>query len=106
MNQSPITATTDFTDTNPLKGKAKYWVQPVLGEQALAASDAVEVDSEDTELHYRSIKFQGDYMPSKIAVADLDGDGNYDFVIKQPFSSIDPAEGLMRPDLHISWKRI
>lgn len=91
LNQSPITATTDFTDTNPLKGKAKYWVQPVLGEQALAASDAVEVDSEDTELHYRSIKFQGDYMPSKIAVADLDGDGNYDFVIKQPFSSIDPA---------------
>ncbi|MHC4736725.1 MAG: rhamnogalacturonan lyase family protein, partial [Planctomycetota bacterium] len=41
--------------------------------------------------YYASIKFQGDYRPQRIAVADLNGDGTYDFVIKQPSRGIDPA---------------
>ncbi|MFY9298567.1 MAG: silent information regulator protein Sir2, partial [Limnochordia bacterium] len=96
LTQAPITATTDFVDHNPAGGrKLQYWVQPVAQGRVLERSPLVVVDRGQKELHYRSIKFQGDYMPNKIAIADLDGDGSYDFVIKQPFSSIDPAH---RPD--------
>jgi len=92
LTQTPITATADFVDHNPTGGrKLKYWVQPAAKGQVFERSHFVEVDLDQKEQHYISIKFQGDYMPSKIAVADLDGDGNYDFVIKQPFRGIDPG---------------
>ena len=41
--------------------------------------------------NYRSIKLQGNYRPQRMGVGDLDGDGAYDFVIKQPAEGIDPA---------------
>jgi rhamnogalacturonan endolyase len=47
-------------------------------------------DAKDKQ-YYTSIKFQGDYRSQRIGIADLNGDGAYDFVIKQPSRGIDPA---------------
>ena len=37
------------------------------------------------------VKLQGNYSANKVAIADLNGDGIYDYVIKQPGWSIDPG---------------
>ena len=39
---------------------------------------------------YLRLKLKGDYTFQKVGIADLDGDGRYDYVIKQPHDNIDP----------------
>ena len=41
---------------------------------------------------YISLPLQGNYTFQKVGIADLNGDGRYDFVIKQPHDNIDPYE--------------
>jgi len=97
LNKNPITTTTDFVDTDvPRNGKATYWVQTVQNNKEVPVSEKVVCDP--NAIYSKgclSIAFQGNYTPSKIAVADLNGDGVYDFVIKQPGRGIDPGG---RPD--------
>jgi len=96
LNKELVAATTDFTDEQPLQGReCAYWVRPVLEGKELEHSEKVRLDGLKADAEHRScyssIKFQGNYAAQKIAVADLNGDGTYDFVIKQPALSIDPA---------------
>lgn len=48
---------------------------------------------------YVSIPLKGDYDFQKVGIADLDGDGKYEFIIKQPNFNTDPYQ---RPGY---WKR-
>ncbi|MHC4751084.1 MAG: rhamnogalacturonan lyase family protein [Planctomycetota bacterium] len=93
LNKAPLTATTDFIDEQPaLRRYNAYWVRPVLEGRELESSEKVLLKADVKEqTYYSSIKFQGDYRPQRIGVADLNGDGAYDFVIKQPSRGIDPA---------------
>ena len=101
LSREPVAITTDFIDQQPLPGRqCTYWVRPILDGKELEPSEKAilkaNADKENKEkLYCQSIKFQGDYLPQRIAVADLNGDGQYDFVIKQPDRGIDPAG---RPD--------
>ncbi len=93
LNKKPVVATTDFIDKKPVTGRESiYWVRPVINGKELGPSKKVllKADAKDKP-YYASIKFQGDYRPQRIAVADLNGDRTYDFVIKQPSRGIDPA---------------
>jgi len=93
LNKEPVVATTDFIDKKPVtEHESTYWVRPVINGKELEPSEKalLKPDSKDKP-YYASIKFQGDYRPQRIAVADLNGDGAYDFVIKQPSRGIDPA---------------
>lgn len=94
LNRDPIATTTDFIDTQPVLGRpCAYWVRPAVAGQELEPSEKARLNAEahQAKLFYASIKFQGSYVPQRIAVADLNGDGAYDFVIKQPSQGIDPA---------------
>ena len=93
LNKAPVFATTDFIDKQPAPGrKSAYWVRPVLKGTELGTSEkALLKANAGDRTYYSSIKFQGDYRPQRIGVADLNGDGAYDFVIKQPSRGIDPA---------------
>jgi len=75
LNQQPITRTTDFTDESAPVG-AEYSV----GTEFTAAVPFIK------------IPFRGKYSAQSVAVADLDGDGKLDYVIKQPSINIDPWE--------------
>lgn len=102
LNGKVITKTTDFVDTKPAIGKrCTYFVKPVVKGREGAASEAF-VLTEDAAEHpnYISIKFQGEYSANRIAVGDLNGDGKYDFVIKQPAASIDPGSPRRSPSTY------
>jgi len=93
LNPQPLAVTTDFIDRHPALGRqCTYWVRPVVAGRELEPSEKVRLGADAKERpYYTAIKFQGPYTPQRIAVADLDGDGAYDFVIKQPSQGIDPA---------------
>ncbi len=90
LNRKPITATTDFTDTEPSE-KASYRIVPRYGTRRLPASAETEVDL--TALRsgkpYTAIPVTG--RVGKLGVGDLDGDGEYDFVVRTPDTGVDPG---------------
>ncbi|MCX7886094.1 MAG: silent information regulator protein Sir2 [Verrucomicrobiae bacterium] len=73
LSATPITATTSFMDESAPQG-AEYSVN---GEFVAPAP-------------FVRIPFRGNYTAQSVAVADLDGDGKLDYVIKQPEINIDP----------------
>ena len=92
LNKEPLAATTDFLDESAQSGASAYWVRPVLEGKELEDSEKALLKTDTgAKSYYSSIKFQGNYTPQRIAAADLNGDGAYDFVIKQPSEGIDPA---------------
>lgn len=102
LNAAPLATTTDFIDATPPRGQdCVYWVRPVVGGkeqmESVVERATLKAGAKVTAL-YRTIKLQGDYSPQRVAVGDLNGDGEYDFVIKQPNSSVDPGIRQPAPD--------
>jgi len=102
LNPEPLTRTTDFLDTTAPMDKAnRWWVCPVIdgkeqapeGKAALAANAPVKP--------YIAIPLHGKYLCNKVAIADLNGDGQYDYIIKQPRQTSDP--GVWQPSTE-TWK--
>jgi len=93
LNKNPLIKTTDFIDKNLQKGKNySYWVKPVVNNKELAASEKAILRSDSFDkTYYKTIKLQGDYQAQRVGVADLNGDGNYDFVIMQGTGGLDPG---------------
>ncbi len=97
VNDEPIAATCDFVDGSPVLGlENTYAVIAVAGgaEGEHITSDPVTPSEEGRP--YISIPLQGDHDFQKAAIADLNGDGRYDYVIKQPNANVDPW--------HLYWK--
>ena len=86
VNSRPVSATTDFLDRKAPAGSS-YQVRAVASRKELPASRTVAT----LEKNYVSIPFQGNYPSQKVGVGDLNGDGAYDFVIKQPRQRTDPG---------------
>jgi rhamnogalacturonan endolyase len=97
LNARPIARTTDFVDTTAPLDRENAWSvravvdgreEPAAGEATLAANAAPQP--------YRAIRLRDDVRSvDRVAVADLNGDGAYDFVVKHPAGGIDP--GRIRP---------
>ena len=87
LTSEPIRKTTDFTDAAPPAAKAgEYIVRGVTGGREGPPGKAVRPGGGA----YVRIKLKGDDTFQKVGIADLDGDGRYDFVIKTPNANIDP----------------
>jgi len=92
LNATPIRQTTDFLDSSaPAAEMLDYSVRPVLNG-AEGEADSAATRAGETWRGYFSIPLLGDYTFQKAGIADLDGDGRLDFVIKQPADNIDPYE--------------
>ena len=93
VNAEPIRRTTDCLDPSaPKDAGVVYSVRAVLGGREGEPSPETPVAASDPRKPYLSIPLQGDYTFQKVGIGDLDGDGRYDFVIKQPNANIDPYE--------------
>lgn len=90
LTEKPILTTCDFIDRSPAPGKALYWVVPIAKGLKPIASERVEVEA-GKGLNYTSIRLKGHVKAGKVALADLNGDGAYDYIIRTPESNIDPG---------------
>jgi len=90
LNSKPITLTTDFVDSKPLTGVATYFVRPILNKKEGKDSEATSVDL-STSKNYSTIKLNGKDKAGKIAIADLNGDGEFDYIIRTPETNVDPG---------------
>ncbi|MGM0486331.1 MAG: silent information regulator protein Sir2 [Planctomycetota bacterium] len=98
LNQQPITQTTDFVDRHrDGSERSEYWVVPVVEDEEGQASRKVAVAGSSDKQDYQSIKLDGDHTFQKCGIADLNGDGAYDYVIKQPNSNVDPYVKYWKP---------
>lgn len=99
LTDKPLTVT-NFTDTQVELGKTyRYQVRAFIGKSEIGRSKEVAVTVTGAPKPYIAIPLQGKYRAQKVAIADLDGDGELDFVIKQPDFNVDPyqAPGYWKP---------
>jgi len=97
LNAEPIRQTTDFVDSQAAQGTEHAWfVRTVVGGREGPASPEAAATPSEKALPYISIKLDGNHTFQKVGIADLDGDGRYDFVVKQPHDNIDPYERYWR----------
>jgi len=92
LTRELISQTTDFIDSKPPGVKCEYLVAAVVGGQEQPLSPASSVDPAAPFTSYIARKLDGSQTFQKLAIADLDGDGRYDYVIKTPNSNVDPYE--------------
>ncbi|NQT85532.1 silent information regulator protein Sir2 [bacterium] len=93
LNKEPLRKTTDFIDASPPRGAAsRYVVLPILAGREGEPSDTATATPTDAPLPYIAHKFDGGHTFQKAGIADLDGDGRLDYVLKQPGDNIDPYE--------------
>lgn len=94
LNPSPLTATTNHVDTTANLGQANaYFVRPVVGGVEQAASASFTLPANAPTRQYLEIPLQlpagGTVMGSSytysagdVSVGDVDGDGEYEYVVK------------------------
>ncbi|NLG13721.1 MAG: hypothetical protein GX561_05890 [Lentisphaerae bacterium] len=88
LNEKPIVQTSDFTDAKVVEG-AHYRVVPIGGGVAGEASLIPRASA--TRQGYRVFKLSDpDARVQKVAIADLNGDGEYDYIVKHPNKNVDP----------------
>lgn len=89
INSQPITQSTNYVDG---KGStsSRYYIRPIINGIEQKSSNIVQV----TNKNYISIplKTLSGHTPNDASVGDLDGDGEYEIVIKQEMSPKDPSQ--------------
>jgi len=91
LTSTPITGTTRYLDASVKNGNSyRYKVHAMIDGREVPSVDSSYITSTDWHRPYVSIAFQSDYQARSVAIADLDGDGVLDYVIKQPDFNTDP----------------
>ncbi len=102
LNTEPIVKTTDFVhETAPRAGLDITYLVCPAGEdvqKAGAAAKLADTGSETAVAAYVAIKLKDEKTRfQKIALADLNGDGLLDYVIKYPNGNVDPWVSYWKP---------
>ena len=98
LNAEPITQTTDWTDAGaPRDADLVYTLRAVRDGREGDVEGSAAVRLAGDARTYLALKLDGAPSFDHCGVADLDGDGRYDFVIKQPRESIDPYSSYWKP---------
>jgi rhamnogalacturonan endolyase len=105
LNSKPITASSNFIDEHPDFSQAtEYFIKPVLNKKELEQSKSFQLSPNAPAQQYLSIPLQiprgGEVMRSKYtysandaSVADLDGDGEYEVILKwDPSNAKNPPQ--------------
>lgn len=107
LNDTPMTEGTNFVDSSaPLDQPNAWWIRAVALPRGGAPQEGeilgrVELPANAPARSYVSIKLQGENTTfQKIGLADLNGDGKLDFIIKQPSVGLDPGTAAFSPDTY------
>ena len=99
LNSEPVKKRTDFADsTADPAAENQYFVRTVIAGQELKESRGFTVDADMGVRPYKSISLKTEETTfQKVGIGDLNGDGQYDFVIKTPDTNVDPYVRYWRP---------
>jgi rhamnogalacturonan endolyase len=98
INTQPIISSTNLVDTTaPMDQENTWFVRPVMGGREMAPSESASLAANSPPNRVRSFKLQGDYLFNRVSISDLDGDGVFDYVIKQPGAGHGLDPGTIRP---------
>ena len=100
VNAKPLVTSTNLVDAAAPKDKANVWFVRVLSRgRELPPSETASLAPNTPPNRVRSITLQGDYQFNRVGICDLDGDGVFDYVIKQPGAGhgLDPARSVRVP---------
>ena len=95
-NPRPITRTTNFTTLPDTMPGCQWRLVRVLGGERQTTDWIEEIEAEPSEPLIR-IPLQGADSAQKVGIADLDGDGCYEYVAKVPGDNIDPYGPYWNP---------
>ncbi|MGC8828234.1 MAG: silent information regulator protein Sir2 [Verrucomicrobiia bacterium] len=90
LNSAPIVNSCNFLDESPPKSPCFYGLG-IDSDNPASVRWKIKYDPDTVNVGFIRIKLNGDYVFSKVGIADIDGDGEYDFVIKQPEQVTDPG---------------
>ncbi|MGC8742346.1 MAG: silent information regulator protein Sir2 [Verrucomicrobiia bacterium] len=90
LNPVPIVDSCNFLDKSPLNRPCFYGLG-IDSDNTNSVRWKIKYDPMSANAGFIKIKLNGDYLFSKVGIADIDGDGEYDFVIKQPEQVTDPG---------------
>lgn len=98
LNTSPVQKTTDFIDAKPrLDKESRYTVKIVANGKEGESSPAYVIPANTPAQGYISFPIEGGSL-QKVGIGDLDGDGEWDYVLKTP------APNVVDP-YHLFWKK-
>lgn len=89
VNPAPIKESCNYVDKTASSKPWFYSVRSVSKTTRMKKGDWVRTS---TEPGFVRIKLQGDYAAQKVGIADLDGDGRYEYLVKQPDFNTDPYQ--------------
>jgi rhamnogalacturonan endolyase len=97
LNAQPLLKTTDFVDTTAALDVENAWlVRAVVNGREETEGARVVLPAKSAALPYHALRLRDDVRSvDRVAIADLNADGAYDFVVKHPAGGIDP--GRVRP---------
>ena len=92
VSGEPVTGSTNFIDTTTREGQTWFYrVALRAADGKLHASKAAKVVTATTARHVIEFDLpEGEGQADRVGIADLDGDGAYDFVVKCPTGKVDP----------------
>lgn len=95
LTARPLSGGTDFVDSSVPSGDLGdliYTVRAVISGKEGDPSAGTTVRNRPGGPPFVRIRFDGEYVAQKVTLGDLDGDGRYDYVIKQPDFNTDPYQ--------------
>ncbi|MGH9940062.1 MAG: rhamnogalacturonan lyase [Blastocatellia bacterium] len=95
LNDAPLAATTDFVDRIADSGQTQsYFVRPIINGEERAASAAFNLPAGALARQFIEVPLQTlpGHTPNDASVGDLDGDGEYEIVLKQEMSPRDNSQ--------------
>jgi rhamnogalacturonan endolyase len=88
LTQNPLADSCNFVDTTAGGKRWSYHLEPVASEGAWRVTRPVQA----AETAFLRLKLQGNYRAQKVGLADFDGDGQLDYLVKQPDFNTDPYQ--------------
>ncbi|HEY5915586.1 MAG TPA: silent information regulator protein Sir2 [Verrucomicrobiae bacterium] len=90
LNSKPITDSCNYVDA---EAKGEPWCYSVrIAGQRAGSRRPDWIGAVGADPGFVRIKLQGEYAAQKVGIADLDGDGRYDYLVKQPDFNTDPYQ--------------